>query len=156
MTRQTMRFLYRSDQGQIDRSTWWRAQAPLALALAALTLVWLAVAPYAHRSLAETKLIDAAAIGAYTYLIAYAFAVLVLLVCSYCVSAKRLRDRGLPAGLAGALPLAALLYGALNWTQQQEGGMFPVWIVWAGLVALGLVAAWTIYELGIAGPEAGR
>ena len=77
-------------------------------------------------------------------------------MCSYCVSAKRFRDRSLPAGLAGAMPLAALLYGALNWTQQQEGGMFPVWIVWAGLGALGLVAAWTIYELGVAGPEAGR
>jgi uncharacterized membrane protein YhaH (DUF805 family) len=156
MSRQEMRFLYRSDQGRIDRPTWWRAQAPLALALLALTLVWRAVEPYAHRSLADTPLIDAAAIAAYSYLIVYAFAALLLLVASYYVSAKRFRDRGMPAGLAGVLPLAALLYGALSWTQRQDGGMFPLWIVWAGLAALACAALWTVYELGAAAPRAAR
>ena len=150
------RFLYRSLEGRIDRYQWWRAQAPLALALLVLTLVWQAVAPYAHRSLAETKLIDGAAIAAYSYLIAYAFVALLLLVCSYYVSAKRFRDRGLPPELAGLLPLAALFCGALSWTQQQDGGMFALWIVWAGLVALAGVAAWTIYELGFSGSGTAR
>lgn len=154
MSGQDMRSLYRSDQGVIDQATWWRAQAPLALALIVLTVIWRLVEPYAHRSLAETQLIDGAAIAAYCYLIAYAFAVMLLLVASYYVSAKRFRDRGLAAGFAGLLPLAMLFCGALAWTQQQEGGMFPLWIVWAGGAALAGVAGWTIFELGLSGTKA--
>ena len=156
MTRDEMRFLYRSDQGRIDRPAWWRAQAPLAALLLALTLVWRLAEPYAHRSLAETQLIDARAIAAYTYLICYAFAALLLMVCSYCVSAKRFRDRGRPAGFAGIWPLAALLLGALVWTQPQDGGMFPLWIVQAGAAGFAGVAAWSVYELGVAGEGAAR
>ena len=156
MTRAEIGFLYRSLEGRIDRRQWWRAQAPLALALLVLTLVWQAVAPFAHRSLAQTKLIDGAAIAAYSYLIAYAFAAMLLLVAGYFVSAKRFRDREKPPALAGLLPLAALVYGALSWTQQQDGGMFPLWIVWIGLAALAAVAAWTVYELGFAGSEGAR
>ena len=148
------RFLYRSDQGRIDRPTWWRAQAPLALALLVLTLFWRWVAPYAHRSLAETQLIDAASIAAYSYLIFYAFAAILLMVCSYCVSAKRFRDRGFPAGLAGLWPLAALLLGAVAWTQPQEGGMFPLWIVWAGAAVFAVIAGWSLYALGLASDRA--
>ena len=156
MSGEDLRQLYRSDQGSIDRPTWWRAQAPLVLAILGLSVLWHFVAPYAHRSLAETKLLDGAAIAAYCYLIFYAFAVLLLLVASYSVSAKRFRDRGLDPGFAGLLPLALLLYGALDWTQQQEGGMFPVWIVWAGAAMLAGVAGWTVWELGFAEPKAAR
>ena len=156
MTKGEMRFLYRSDQGRIGRTAWWRAQAPLAVLLLALTLLWRLAEPFAHRSLAETQLIDARAFAAYTYLIFYAFAALLLMVCSYFVSAKRFRDRGRPAGFAGIWPLAALLLGALAWTQPQDGGMFPLWIVWAGVAGFAAVAAWSVYELGIAGESAAR
>ena len=147
------RFLYRNEQGRIDRPTWWRAQAPLAAALLVLTLIWLALSPYAHRSLDNTKFFDAGAIVAYTYLVVYSFAVLLIAIASYCVSAKRFRARDMAPGLAGLLPFSVFATGIVAWTQEQDGGMFPYWIVILAAFACLVIAAWTIYELGVAGPH---
>ena len=151
--RSEWRFLYRSDQGRIDRPTWWRAQAPLAAALLVLTLIWLALSPYAHRSLDSTKFFDPGAIVAYTYLIVYAFAVLLIAVASYSVSAKRFRARGMAPGLAGLLPFTVFATGVVAWTQEQDGGMFPFWIVVVAGIGCIAIAVWTIHELGVAGPR---
>jgi len=144
----TFTFLFRTDAGRIDRPTWWRGMIMLAGPLVLATLGWIALAPWAHRGLDERALFDAASLVAYVYLLLYAFVILLVAVSFYNLSAKRWRDRGRPAALAGALPLALLLAGAAHWLVPRSEDMLPSWIALAldGLV-LG-VALWTAVELG--------
>ena len=142
------RFLYREDRGRISRAAWWRATLPLAVLVALATAGWIAVRPYAVHDLGTQPFIDGATVGAYLYLAAYAFGLILAAVCSYNVSAKRFRDRGRPGRLAALLPLTAFLTGALVWFIPQSFGTVPGWVGHAGVAVLLAVAAWNVVELG--------
>lgn len=144
-----LRFLYRSEDGAIDRRLWWIGVAPLAAILFAMTAIWLVLEPWARRGLDERAFLDPMTIVAYVYLMVFAFTVMFFAVCFVMLSMKRLRDRGRPPGLAGALPLAALLAGAASWLEPQVGGAFIPAAAIIAWVALGLVALWTIIEMGV-------
>ena len=144
----TFTFLFRSDEGRIDRATWRRGTIVLAGPLALFTLGWIALIPWAHRSLDERTLIDLPSLIAYVYLLLYTFAVLLIAVCFYNLSAKRWRDRGRPPALAGGIPLVLLLAGAAHWLVPRSAGVLPIWIALAldGLAILMVI--WTVVELG--------
>ena len=146
------RFLYREDRGRIDRVAWWRATLPLAVLVALATAGWVAVRPYAVHDLATQPFIDGATVGAYLYLAAYAFGLILAAVCSYNVSAKRFRDRGRPGRWAAVLPLTAFLTGALVWFIPQSFGDVPDWAGRVAEVTLLVVVAWTVVDLGV-GPS---
>lgn len=144
-----LRFLYRSEEGVIDRKVWWLGAAPLAALLFVMTAIWLVLEPFARRGLDERAFLDPMTLFAYVYLLTFSFVVIFACVCFVMLSMKRLRDRGRPTGLAGALPLAALLAGAANWLEPQiDGGLVTALatLSWIGLAA---ALAWTIIEMGI-------
>ena len=143
-------FLYRTEAGRIGRAVWWRGVAMLAAPLAVLTIIWLALAPYTRRELTTgSALIEPTALVAYAYLLVYAFAVLFIAVSYYNLSAKRFRDRGRPAGLAGLVPLLALFAGAAHWFVPQSEGTFPYWVALAMDGVLAAVVLYTLWELGL-------
>lgn len=144
------RFLYRQGEGIIDRRTWRRAVwPPVAIALVA-TLVWLLVAPRQMRDLAREGLIDLRVVGAYVYLIVYAFVLLLCAIAEYFVSAKRFADRGQPPALAGLAPFALFFAAAAHWYQPRSEGLMPAWLAWVfDALAFGVVS-WTIAQLGFA------
>jgi uncharacterized membrane protein YhaH (DUF805 family) len=145
----TFSFLFRTDKGRIDRGTWWRGIAPL-IALTLLgTVGWELLSPYAHRDLADTPFLAPMTIVAYVYLIVYAFALMLIAVCAYNLSAKRFNDRGLPGSLAALLPLSVLLGASLIWFIPQSFDAIPDWVEPVTLVAITMVAAWNVVELGI-------
>ena len=145
----TFSFLFRTDKGRIDRGTWWRGIAPL-IALALLgTVGWELLGPYAHRDLADSPFLAPMTIVAYVYLLVYAFALLLIAVCAYNLSAKRFKDRGLPGALAGLLPPSVLLGASLIWYIPQSFDAIPDWVEPVTLVAIGMVVAWNVVELGI-------
>jgi uncharacterized membrane protein YhaH (DUF805 family) len=144
-----LRFLYRSEEGVIDRRLWWLGVAPLAAIIFAMTAIWLVLQPYAGRGLDERAFLDPMTLLAYVYLAVYAFVVIFLSVCFVMLSMKRLRDRGRPTSLAGALPLAALLAGAANWLEPQVGGGLVSTLVTLSWIALLGALAWTIVEMGV-------
>ncbi|RYC32539.1 hypothetical protein D3273_07285 [Lichenibacterium minor] len=143
------RFLYREDRGRIDRALWWRATLPLAALVALATAGWVAVRPYAAHDLNRQPFIDGATVGAYLYLAAYAFGLILAAVCSYNVSAKRFRDRGRAGRWAAGLPLACFLTGALVWFIPQSFGDVPDWAGRVAEVALLVVVAWNVLDLGV-------
>ncbi len=142
-------FLFRSDAGVIDVPTWRRHAGWLALLTAALTLGWLALAPFARHDLATSAFIAPLTIVAYTYLIAFAFTVLFIAIAFYNLSAKRLRERGLPTGLGGLIPLGALFAGAAHWLQPQVPDVIATWYVVGLDVLLAGAVGWTIIALGL-------
>lgn len=145
------RFLFRTDQGRIGRQVWWLSAALLASLLIVLTLGWLALSPYAHRTLAERgQFFDTMTFVSYLYLAIYGFAVLLISVCYVNLSAKRLRDGGWPAALAGIVPLAALCTGALHWLQPRVAEVFPYAILVGADIAFAGVVVWQVYLLGVA------
>ncbi len=144
----SLRFLYRSEEGVIERRLWWMGVIPLASLLFVLTLVWKLLAPWAGRGLDERALLDARTMAAYAFLIVYAFSVLLITVCFVMLSMKRLSARGRPTGLAGALPLAALLAGAMHWVQPQVEGV-PFWLVIICDVVLAAALVWSVVEMGV-------
>ena len=144
-----LRFLYRSEEGVIDRRVWWLGALPLAAILFAMTMIWFALEPYARRGLDERAFLDPLTIVAYLYLAAFAFAVIFASVCFVVLSMKRLRDRGRPPGLAGALPLAALLAGAANWLEPQIDGSLVSILALLSWIALAAAIVWTIVEMGV-------
>jgi hypothetical protein len=148
-SREGLRFLYRSEEGEIGRGLWWLGLAPLVSAITAMTFVWLALLPYAGRGLDERAFLDPLTAVAYLFLTLYAFSILLASVCFVLLSMKRLRARARPVGLAGLPPLAALLAGAAHWLEPQMGGAVPLWAVYAcdGLLALALV--WAVLDMGV-------
>ncbi len=149
------RFGFRTDEGRVDAWTWRQGIGLLAAIFMALTAAWVAVLPYAHRELNPgSSLFDLKTFLAFVYLLCYAFAVLFIGISFYNLSAKRLRARNLPTGLAGLVPLAALFSGAAHWLQPRVSEHLSYWYV-VGLDAL-LVGAivWTVLELGFREPRA--
>lgn len=144
-----LRFLYRSEDGVIGRRLWWLGLAPLASILFVMTAVWLVLAPYAGRGLDERAFLDPLTMVAYLYLAFFAFAVIFLAVCFVMLSMKRLRDRGRPPGLAGALPLAAFLAGAANWLEPQVEGTIVPLLALISWIALAAALAWSVVEMGV-------
>ena len=139
-------FLYRTDRGLIDRATWWRGTLPIVGVGVVATAIWFAVRPYTHDALHQPP---AAALFAYLYLLAFAFASLILLICEYNLSAKRFSTRGLPRVLAGLLPGVLLLAGACDWYIPRSEGQVPEWTVWIAYAAVVAVVVWNIVELGL-------
>ena len=152
------RFGFRTDEGRIDAQTWREGAGLLAVIFGVLTAIWLLIEPNAHRELKpNSPLFEWPAFLTFVYLLFYAFAVLFIGISLYNLCAKRLRARGLPTGLAGLIPLAALFSGAAHWLQPRVDEYLSYWYV-AGIDAL-LVAAivWTVRELGFRAPlEVGK
>lgn len=142
------RFLFRSEDGVVDAPTWRRHTAWLAALVLAMTLVWRLLRPYAHHDLATQAFFAPMTIVAYAYLIVYAFAVIFIAISYTMLSMKRLRDRGEPTGLAGLVPLLALFAGSLYFLQAKTPEVISYWYVVALDVALVLVVAGTIADLG--------
>lgn len=142
-------FLYRQDEGRLGRAGWWVAVAPPALTLIVMTLIWLAIMPPGARDLAKEPFFDAASVAAYAYLIVFAFATLLGFVMIYNVTAKRLRDRGLPPALAGLMPFALFFAGAMGWLAARSQGAITPAMLWALDILTLAVIAWTIIECGM-------
>jgi uncharacterized membrane protein YhaH (DUF805 family) len=146
---QRFSFLFRTDKGRIDRATWWRNIAPLIALTLAGTIGWVLLSPYARHDLSKQAFIEPLTIVAYVYLLVFAFALLLIAVCAYNLSAKRFRDRGLPGALAAILPLSFLFGGAVIWFIPQSPDELPAWVLPVTVVALVIVAAWNVVELGL-------
>ncbi len=147
------RFGFRTDEGLLDARTWREGAALLAVIFAALTAIWLFLEPNAYRELTRASpLFEWKVFLTFVYLLFYAFAVLFIGISFYNLSAKRLRARKLPTGLAGLVPLAALFSSAAHWLQPRVNEYLSYWYV-AALDAL-LVGAivWTLLELGFRAP----
>ena len=79
----------------------------------------------------------------------YALAIFLIAISHYNLSAKRFRDRGKPAELAGLLPFVALMTGAAHWLQPRVADvMGRGWTVGIDITLLAL-AVWLVIELGI-------
>ncbi|HEX3181967.1 MAG TPA: hypothetical protein VHR44_12040 [Beijerinckiaceae bacterium] len=150
----SIRFLFRTYEGSIDRQTWRTGTLVLAAILIPLTLIWVALAPATHRDLSRPELLDARALFAFIYLIIFAFAVILIAVCWTNLSAKRFRAVGRPGAFAGLLPFAALVDGAAHWFQPWAPDIFPDWALMIFDGVLAGVALWSFYELGLANPAA--
>ncbi|WP_395665142.1 hypothetical protein [Methylocella sp.] len=145
---------FRTGEGVVDAWTWRKGVGFLTVVFVALTAIWRLVEPYAHRQMTpQTPLFDWRVFAAYAYLLFYAAAVLFIGISLYNLSAKRLRARRLPSGLAGLVPLATLFWGAARWLQPRVADQMSSWWV-VGLDAL-LVGAivWTVLELGFREPR---
>ena len=143
------RFLFREEAGTIDAATWRFHATWLAALAAVLTLVWWALRPYAHHDLATQAFLAPMTIVAYAYLIAYAFALILLAICYVMLTMKRFRALGAPAGLAGLVPLLALFAASAHFLRAQTPDVVALGYVVALDAALLAVAAWTIAELGV-------
>jgi uncharacterized membrane protein YhaH (DUF805 family) len=142
-------FLFRQDQGVIGRATWWRWTLVLALILGVLSGIWQLLAPYANRTVeVGERLFDPMTFVAYAYLLGFAFAIIIIGVCHYNLSAKRWHDRGRIGGLAGLLPLSFLLAGAAHWLQPRVTEAMPGWTVTLTDAILLACIVWNIIELG--------
>ena len=142
------RFLFRSEAGTIDAATWRRHAGWLAIVVALLTTVWLLLRPYTHHDLATSAFIAPMTILAFSYLIVFAFAVLLIAISYTMLSMKRLRDRAEPTGLAVLVPLAALLGGSLHFIQPQAPDVISIWYLVASDVVAAAIVVWTVVDLG--------
>lgn len=141
-------FLFRTDRGRVGREVWWRGTVPLVLIAALMTGGWLLLRPYATGDLVNGTLPGAATLLAYVYLAGFAFAMILVAICEYNLSAKRFRDRGRPAALAAVLPLSLLAVGALVGFVPRSFGAMPDWIEPAAVAAVLAVVAWNVADLG--------
>ena len=143
------RFLYRNEQGRIDRARWLSAAAPLAIVFVVASAIMLWALPYANRPLTERAFYDPAALAANVFILAYAALTIFVGISWVNLGAKRSRDRGrsAPLGLAGLMPLAVLLAGAAHWLQPRVAEVMPRWSVWACDALLAIAAVWTFAEL---------
>lgn len=152
VTRQGLRFLFRTDEGEISAPAWWSGVAILASILAPLTLGWLALQPFAHRKLDERAFLDPMTIVAYVYVLIFALIVMLCAVSYTNLSAKRLRARGWrtsPACQSALLPLAALIAGAAHWLYPRIADVTPWALVAMCDFALIAVALWHMIDLGL-------
>lgn len=143
----TLFFLYRSDAGEIDAKTWIKGSLMLGGLLAVLTAIWFLLAPYAHHDLDVTPFFAVNTFMAYFYLMIYAFAVLLIAISHYNLSAKRWRARGWPSSLAGLLPLLALFAAAAHWLEPRTPQDIAAWQVRGLDILLAGVICWNIAEL---------
>ena len=142
------RFLYRQSEGTIDRATWARASVlPIGAALV-LTAFAFWIAPEKPRDLSTESFVSAAIVARQTYLIAYAFALMICLIAEYFLSAKRFRDRALPEALAGVAPFAVLILGAANWYQPLSEGVMSLAALYVVDALAAAAITWTLIELG--------
>ena len=151
---QSFGFLFRTDEGLVDRAVWWRGSLPLAALALAMTGIWTLLRPYTAHDLATTPFLNLPTIAAFLYLAIFAFGLILIAVCEYNLSAKRFRDRGRPASLAAALPLISFCAAALIWFIPQSFGTVPDWAGPVAIVAVLIVLAWNIWDLGF-GPSVG-
>jgi uncharacterized membrane protein YhaH (DUF805 family) len=142
-------FLFRTDKGRIGRATWWRGTVPLALLALVGTLGWVLLQPYTDRDLAGQQSVGPMTILADLYLVVYSFAVILIAICEYNLSAKRFRDRDHPSALAAVLPLSLLVGSAVMWLIPRSFGSLPDWAAPVVIIILLLVALWNVVELGI-------
>jgi uncharacterized membrane protein YhaH (DUF805 family) len=155
LDRATIHLLFQNYEGRIGRRVWRSGTLVLAAILIPLTLVWIFIAPATRRDLSRPELLDADALLAFTFLVIFSFAVILIAVSWTNLSAKRFRGRGRPAAFGTALPFAAFIDGAAHWFQPNASDVFPDWALIFMDVALAAVALWSFYELGLANP-AGR
>jgi uncharacterized membrane protein YhaH (DUF805 family) len=143
------RFLYRTDQGRIDRERWLEGALPLVVVLGLTSVVLHDVIEYANRDLSQRAFYDPATLATNVYVLFYTLLTMLIGISWVNLSAKRFRDRGRPAplGLAGLLPLAALVTGAAHWLQPRVAEVMPRWSVSAFDIMLAIVATWTLAEL---------
>jgi uncharacterized membrane protein YhaH (DUF805 family) len=149
VTTRSVHFLFRTDQGRIDVKTWWGGSLRLGGIFALMTIAAVLSTPYMKHDLAASPFFAWSVIAAYVYIVIYVFALILIAICFYNLSAKRWRDRAKPSALAGLLPFGALLAGAAHWLYPQMGGDVPAWSV--ALIDIAFVALlfWTIIELGV-------
>jgi len=143
----SFRFLYREAEGAIGPGLWARASAlPVGVALALSLLAWI-VAP-GPRDLGSQPFFSLTIVAVHAYLLVYGFALMLLAVMQYFVSAKRFNDLGLPPALAGLAPFALLLAGAAAWFQPRSEGLLPGWGVWPFYALAVGVVVWNVAALG--------
>lgn len=147
-----IRFLYRTELGDIDRATWLKGAGALAAIIAPFFLIWMLLSPYTDHDLSrgDPFFVPMTAV-AYVYVLIYAFVILLVAVSYVNLSAKRFRALGhrAPVALAGLAPLVALIVGAVHWLQPRVAEVMSLYWVWGADAVLVAVAAWTIYELGL-------
>ncbi len=141
-------FLFRSDEGTIDAAIWRRGTLLLASIFAALAIGWVFIEPYADHDLTAGIWMTAVIFAANLYRLLFGFAILLILVSHYNLSAKRWRDIGWPPALAGLLPFAAGIYAAVHWLEPRVSPALPHAASLAADAALAAVAIWNIVELG--------
>jgi uncharacterized membrane protein YhaH (DUF805 family) len=141
-------FLFRSDTGRIDAAIWWRGTFLLVGIFAVLTIGWHLVQPYADHDLNTTLLFTIVILFANLYRLLYGFALILILISYYNLSAKRWRDIGRPAALAGLLPFLACIAGALHWLEPRVAPEMPHVVPVAADVALAAIFIWSVVELG--------
>ena len=143
----SFRFLYREAEGTIGPGLWARASAaPVAIAIALTAIAW-GVAP-GPRDLSTQPFISVSIVAVHAYLLFYGFALIVLAVAQYFVSAKRFNDLGMAPGWAGLAPFSILLAGAATWYQPRSEGVMPAWALWPFYVFAVAVVVWNIAALG--------
>lgn len=146
---QRARFLFRTEDGEIDAATWRFHTAWLLAVLVAMTAIWLVLRPYTRHDLHTTAFFAPLTIVAFTYLMIFAAAVLFIAVSWTMLTIKRLRARRLPTVLAVAVPLLALFAASLHALQPQTPDVISIWYVVALDALLALAVIWTAVELGL-------
>ena len=147
MAAPTFRFLYREAEGAIGPGLWRQASAwPVGIALAMTVVAWL-LAP-GPRDLGSQPFFSLSIFAVHAYLIVYGFALFVLAVAQYFVSAKRFADLGRSPAWAGLAPFCLLLAGAAAWFQPRSEGAMPTWGVWPFYLLALAVVIWNVAELG--------
>lgn len=115
----SFRFLYREADGVLGPGQWARASAlPLGIA-AAMTLVAWTLAP-GPRDLATQPFFSFSILATYAYFVVYSFALIVLAVMQYYVSAKRFNALGRSQAWA-VYPFYALAVGVVIWNIVELG-----------------------------------
>jgi uncharacterized membrane protein YhaH (DUF805 family) len=141
-------FLFRTDEGRIDAPTWRRNAALLVAIFAVLTVIWIFVEPFAAHDLAREPLFSLSVLAANLYRLVYGIAGILLLISYYNLSAKRWRDIGLPAALAGLLPFLVCVVAALHWLATRLVGEIPHFAVVIADIIVFVTLIWNVLELG--------
>ncbi|MGE3248304.1 MAG: hypothetical protein AB7F96_08085 [Beijerinckiaceae bacterium] len=153
LSRESLSFLFRRDQGEISAKTWWAGLAMLAIVLFVFALGWMTLRPWAGRGLDERAMIDPRTIAAYVYAIIFTFMTILLAVCYLNLSAKRFRARGFagawPLGLSGVPLVLLLIWGAAQWLNWRVPESVPAWAVYTAMTLCALAALWHVVELGL-------
>ena len=90
-------------------------------------------------------------VAAFTYVILYAFALILVAVCYTMLTTKRLRDRRRHIGLAGMIPLLILFAASLHFMRGQTPDVIVLPYVVTLDALLAMMVVWTVAELGFGG-----